>query len=294
MNARTAKSLGTVLGVVMSAAFLWLIWGWWSFSGLYRLLAHLELQIFGSFGAISTFALGVVLIGSLATVAYQPLLRNQRQAGLIQRRSPADAKAMTERAMAKLALGGGVLALVVTLAAAGLLYRDSQRRAVTAELNLSSPAHLASGVGRVRLIGFTEQKLLVDIQSKQTPGVTVDSTAYMAVVGPDWRPGTPVPVVVQGSPGLGVPSNILSAAAPNQKVPFDLASGVVRSITSGFAADLLAERGAIVDSHTVFLDTRPHAERDVLLPVVILGGLLTVLGIAGGLMARRSMGKGPS
>jgi hypothetical protein len=289
MNDRTVNSLVTVLDVAMSAAFLWLIWGWWSFSGLYRLLAHLELQVFGSFGAISTFVLGVVLIGGLAGVAHKPLLRVRQRAGLIQRRSPADAKAMTKRAMAKLALGGGALALVVTLAAAGLLYRDSQRSAVTAELNLSSPAPLPAGVGRVRLIGFTEQNLLVVVENKQTPGVTVDSTAYMAVVGPDWRPGTPVPVVVQGSPGLGVPSNILSAAAPDQKVPFDLSSGVVQSITSGFAADLLAERGAIVDSHTVFLDTRPDAERDALLPVVILGGLFAVMGVAGGLMTRRSI-----
>ena len=123
----------------MIAAFLWLIWGWWSFSGLYRLLAHLQLSTFGSFGAISTFALGVALIGVIVTVAFQPLIQIRRQAGLIQRRSPAAAKAMTERATMKVALGGGAIALIVTLAAGTLLYRDSQRDTVSAELNLSRP-----------------------------------------------------------------------------------------------------------------------------------------------------------
>lgn len=112
----------------------------------------------------------------------------------------------------------------------------------------------------------------------------------MAVVGPDWRPGKPVPVVVQGSPGLGLPSINRYAAEPSKKIPFDLPSGFLRSFSSGFAADLLAERGALIDSQTLFLDTRQDAERDVLLPVVILGGLVAVLGIAGGLYARRSLG----
>lgn len=63
----------------------------------------------------------------------------------------------------------------------------------------------------------------------------------------------------------------------------------MRSFSSGFEDDLLAERGAPVDRHTLVLDTRPDAERDVLLPVVILGGLVAALGIAGGLYARHSL-----
>ena len=274
----------------MIAAFVWLVWGWWSFSDLYRLLAHLQLSVFGSFGAISTFALGVALIGGITTVAFQPSIRYQRQAGFIKRRSPAVAKAMTERAMMRIALGGGVVALVVTLAAGALLLRDTQRDTVSAELNLSQPKSLTPpGAGHIRLIGFTKPDLLIDVESKQTPGVTVTSTAYMAVVGPDWLPGKPVPAIVQGSPGLGLPGVTRATAESGEKIPFDLPAGYVRSFSSGFAADLLAERGAPVDSHTLFLDTRPDAERDVLLPVVVLGSLIAALGIAGGLHARRSL-----
>lgn len=290
MNERTSRQLGNVVGVATIAALLWLIWGWWSFSGLYRLIAHLQLSVFGSFGAISTFALGVALMGGIVTAAFQPLIRNQRQAGQIQRRSPAVAKAMAERAMTKVALGGGAIALVVTLAAGALLYRDAQRISVFGELNLSQPESLPPpGAGRIRLIGFTRPDLLINVESKQIPGVALTSTAYMAIVGPDWRPGKPVPVVVQGSPGLGLPSVTRATAETGERIPFDLPSGFVRSFSSGFADDLLAERGAPVDRHTLFLDTRPDAERDVLLPVVILGGLVAALGIAGGLYARHSL-----
>ena len=58
---------------------------------------------------------------------------------------------------------------------------------------------------------------------------------------------------------------------------------------SGYAADLLAQRGAIVDRQTLVLDTRPDAERDALLPVAVLGGLVAALGIFGGLVKRRSL-----
>ena len=273
----------------MIVAFLWLVWGWWSFSGLYKLLAHLQLSFFGSFGAISTFALGVALICGITTAAFQPLIRYQRHARLIKRPSPAAAKAMTESVMMRIALGGGVVALVVTLAAGALLIRDGQRDTVTAELNLSQPKSLPPGAGHIRLIGFTRPDLLIDVESKQTPGMTVTSTAYMAVVGPDWLPGKPVPAVVQGSPALGLPDFTRATTKSGEKIPFDLPTGYLRSFSSGFAADLLAERGALVDSRTLFLDTRSDAERDVLLPVVILGSLVAVLGIAGGLYTRHSL-----
>lgn len=292
MNERTSRLLGNVLGVAMIAAFLWLVWGWWSFSGFYKSMARLQLSIFGSFGAISTFALGVALIGGITTLAFQPLIRSQRQAGLLKRRSPAVAKAMTERAMMRIALVGGVVALIVTLAAGAVLFRDTQRDAVFAAVNLSQTKSLPPpGAGHIRLIGFTTPNLLIDVESKQTPGVTVTSTAYMAVVGPDWIPGTPVPAVVQGSPQLGLPDVTRGTTKSGEKIPFDLSTGYVRSFSSGFAADLLAERGAPVDSHTLFLDTEPDAERDVLLPVVILGCLVAVLGLAGGLHARHSLNR---
>ena len=291
MNERTSRWSGNVIGAATIAAFSWLVWGWWSFSGPYRLLAHLELSIFGNFGAISTFALGVVLIGGLATLALRPSLRRQRQAGSIQRRSPAVAKAMTERAIVTIALGVGACALVVALAAGGLLYRDAQRDAVPAELDLSSGRPLPPGAGRIRLLGFTRQAMSIGVESRQTPGVSATSTAYMAVVGPGWRPGQPVPVVVQGSPGLGLSGISGSSPEPGEGVPFDLASGFVRSFMSGYAADLLAQRGAIVDRETLVLDTRPDAERDALLPVVVLGGLVAALGIFGGLIKRRSLAR---
>ena len=196
---------------------------------------------------------------------------------------------MTERALVKLALGGGVVALLAALAAGSLLYRDAQRDAVSAVLDLSSPQPLPPGAGRIRLIGVTRPTLLVDIESKQTPGTSVSSNGYMAVVGPGWRPGMPVPVVVTGSPGLGLPGTTRPDAEPGATVPFDLPAGYVRGFTSGYATDLLSERGAVVDARTLFLDTEQDAERNALLPVVILGGLLGALGIAGGLWTRRSI-----
>ncbi len=292
--AKTHMSSGTIrwaenaVGTVMFAALAWLVWGWWSFSGLYRLLAHLELAIFGSFGAISTFALGVVFICGLAGLAFRPLFRLRGQSRPVQAPSAAAIKASTERAAMTLAMSGGALSLAVTLAAGGLLLRDARRDAASAVLDLSSSRTLPAGAGHVRLVGFTKRDLLVEVDRKQTPGVGVTSTAYMAVVGPDWRPGRPVPVIVQGSPRLGLSSMGQAVPRRDALLPFDLPSGYVRSWTSGFAADLLAGRGAAVDGNTLILDTEQEAERDVLLPVVLLGGLLAAFGIGGGLVLRHS------
>ena len=56
----TAKRVETVIGSIFAAAFLWLIWGWWSFTGLYRLVALMVLAIFDSYGVITTFILSYV------------------------------------------------------------------------------------------------------------------------------------------------------------------------------------------------------------------------------------------
>ena len=287
MNKRALDWVGNAIAVAMLASFVWLIWGWFTFSGLYGLVARLQLKIFGSFGAISTFAIGCVVIGGIGTVAMTPLIRRQRQAGVIRPRSRAEVKAMSERAVMKLLLGGGAVALLVSLAAGALLYRDGRRDARSARLDLDSPQPLPAGAGNIRLLGWTRPELAVDIESKQTPGVDVTSTAYMAVVGPGWRPGAPVPVIVQGSPGIGLP-HVSTSSDSGSNVRFDLPSGFVRSLTSGFATYLLAQRGAIVDSNTLILDTRPDAERYVLLPVAALGGLLAAFGLAGGALMHAS------
>ena len=288
VSSRAVRWAENAVGVLMFAALAWLAWGWWNFSGLYRLLAHLQLAVFGNFGAISTFALGVVLICGLAGLAFRPLLRLRARSRPAQARSATEIKASNQRAAITMALGGGALALAVALAAGGVLLRDARRDAASAVLDLSSSGTLAAGTGHVRLIGYTRPDLLVAVDHKQTPGVAITSTAYMAVVGPNWRPGQPVPAIVQGSPGLGMSGTRQPVNRADDLVPFDLPSGYVRSWTSGFAADLLARRGAAVDGNTLILDTDPEAERNVLWPVVLLGGLLAAFGIGGGLVLRRS------
>lgn len=288
MSPRIAKRLEDALGVLLLGMLLWLIWGWWSFSGPYRLIARLELKVFGAFGAVSTFALGAFIIGLVATFASRPLSRIRLASKpQLPRRSPAEAKLIAERALSKFLLVAGSMGLAVTLFGAVGLFNESHRSKAITTLDLSTPRELPPDAALIRLIGYTRAPLTVGVEIKESTHLSTEHQAFMAVVGPSWKRGDRVPVIVQGSPALGLSTRHDGSSSPEDPVPVLLPIAVRVSTTSGFASDLLADHGAIVDSHTVILDTDLGGVHQRLLNLVMIGGLSGLVGVGIGLFGIR-------
>ena len=107
----------------------------------------------------------------------------------------------------------------------------------------------------------------------------------MAVAGPHWLPGQPIPVIVQGSPseGLNVPTGVLSERG--RVLSVKLPVSMLRSTTSGFARYLLERNGAVADAHTIVLDTGLDSARSQLWSVFAVSLLIAVVGLGMGLFS---------
>lgn len=278
MSTRTVRIFENTLII---AGTLWIIWSWWSFTGIYRLIAIAELRLFGSFGTIMTFLLSIVIM-TLLLAGIMALL--QRVSGtkppVQRRRSPDEVKIIMDALALRGALLLGVAALAVTLVSGYGIWRYYRNLPNIATFNLSSPVPLPPNTGAVHLRGFTKPELLVGIVTKNTPGVDSNETKYMAIVGPGWKRGQVVPIVVQGSPGLGLRGQS-GTAALQTSLPYLLEKGSIRSTSSGFAAYLLERAGAPTNGETLFLDTDADAERNLLFTIC---GLAAVLSLTGFLM----------
>ncbi len=288
MDSRTANRVGNVVLGLFVAALLWLIWGWWSFTGLYRFIAVLSLRLFGSYGVFSTFLTGFVALALSFFGFAAPLIRRNAPPvtkGLAPTRAQAEATAW--RGMGRVMLVAGCIALLLTLGAVAGLIRDSHRNQSVVTLDLASPAPLPPGTDLVHLIGNSRSEWIVSVERKQTPGVDTSSDGYMAVVGPNWQPGQPVPVIVQGSPsaGLDVPTGVLEERGRLLHVKLPVA--MVRSTTSGFAEYLLERNGASSDAHTIVLDTDLNGARSQLWSVFAVSLLVAVVLLPLGLFTAR-------
>lgn len=294
MDPRTAKRVEDMIGYSFLAAFLWLIWGWWSFSGLYRLIALIELKLFGSYGVIITFAAGIVGL-AVAMLLILKLLQPFGVSAVTRgpRPTPAEAKAKVECGMGKFMLAVGALALIVVVTAAAGLIRDSHRNATIAILDLSSPSPLPPGTDLVRLIGFSRPELIAGVETRQTPGVDTSSESFMAVVGPHWQAGETVPVIVQGSPALGLNETTVQLEERGRVLPVRLPIAIVRSTTSGFAEYLLERNGARTDAHTIVLDTDLNSVRSRLWTVFALSLLVALVGLGIGSFTLRAPSQQP-
>ncbi len=177
MDKKTATRLENVL---VAAAFLWLIWSWWSFSGIYRLVAIAELSIFGAFGAVITFFLSAVI--TMIFMGFVLKLVN-KVTGTVpappRRLPPAETKAKMQVVLQRGALLLGSVALIVTLVSGFGLWRFYQNNSSVVTLDLTSPQPIPPGTGIVRLVGFTRPELLVGISTKSTPGNGSNATDYM-------------------------------------------------------------------------------------------------------------------
>ena len=208
MQPTTAKRVETVISSIFAAAFLWLIWGWWSFTGLYRLVALMALAIFDSYGVITTFILSYVGLAFVMLLTFRLL----RPLGLFVPNKPhspvtenakAETKQKVEIRLSRFMIGVAAVSLIVFFASVVGLVSDSHRNSTVVTLDLASPAPLPVGTALVRLVGFSKPELIVGVSTKQTPGVDTSSESFMAVVGPHWHRGETVPVIVQGSPHSG-------------------------------------------------------------------------------------------
>ena len=275
----------TVENWIVGLVLLWLFWCWWSFSGVYRLAALAELRVFGSFGAISTFLLSFVILCALMVAVLKLIeLMSGGKPAAVRRPTPEEVRVKTEQLARRAAMLLTAVSLLVTLFCALGLWRFYHRTEI-ATLDLSSPAPLPERAGYVRLIGFTRPEFVVGVSTKSTGDLRSDDDDYMAIVGREWTPDKPVPVVVKGFPAEGIDDPGFERAAPGTTVAYLLPKGVIRSTHSGFAEYLLSRRGANVDRHTIYLDTQLTDERDLLF--IVLGFSCLFLGL-GALAIRRS------
>ncbi len=264
------------------------MWGWWTFTGMYRWIGILSLRFFGSYGVFSTFLTGFVLLG-IVFFGLASWLFRQSVTPNIKRVLPtrAEAEVTAWRGIGKVMLVVGRIALLLTLVAVARLIRDSQRNPAVVTLDLASPQPLPPGTDLVRLIGLSRSEWITGVESRHTPGLDISSEGFMAVVGPGWKSGQAVPVIVQGSPsaGLDVPAGVLEERGRLLQVTLPVA--MVRSATSGFAQYLLERNGAPSDAHTIILDTDFNAARSQLWSVFAVSLLVAVVLLPFGLFAAR-------
>jgi len=185
-------------------------------------------------------------------------------------------------------MGVAAVSLIVFLASVVGLVSDSHRNSTVVTLDLASPAPLPVGTALVRLVGFSKPELIVGISTKQTPGVDTSSESFMAVVGPHWHRGETVPVIVQGSPALGIEERRVDPEEQGREIKINLPVSVVRTTTSGFAEYLLARNGAKSDAHTLILDTDLKSVRSRLWTVFALSLMVALVGLVVGSLGSRA------
>ena len=118
MDPRTANRLGNLFIALFAVALLWLVWGWWSFTGLYRFIAVLSLRFFGSYGVFSTLLMGLALLEAVFFAVATPVIRRTPPSPA-KRPLPtrAEAEAKVWRGFGRAALVAGCVALLITLGA---------------------------------------------------------------------------------------------------------------------------------------------------------------------------------
>jgi hypothetical protein len=307
-----------ILGKFLLFAFFALALGYcgysaYSYTGLYRLGAELQIHYFNAYDEKITFF--ATLLCSFAIVGV-PLLALEKFLGLnteatqqeLNKSDDEQREVDRKRRTAAFLAVVGVVALLAAGVAGWLAYAEAEAPVVVADIDLAKAADRTPTTGHARLAGIVLPDQTLTLETETGSQITGNHTAtesFIPVVPPGWRQGQPVTYFMQlrgvkflkpaGSDGF-VP---LTPTTPPFAVKTEegvlLADGL-----PGAIAELYRRNGMVLAATTAVFDRDTRAEETHYSGVAIFAGMfaLTCLFTAGlfaiVLRRRRSVGRGAS
>lgn len=254
------------------AAALYVGYAWYTYTGLYRLAAELQMQMFGAYSLKMTFlAPFVVLMIPGAVIARVFGLRRKpvRGAGAAASSSSA-ASSSPPTGMALI----GVLLLVVATGAGWLGYQKSVETQRIESVDLSQNGKPAST--HVVMTGVARTEYILKFETTGGGTTTIDN--YVPLTPAGWRRGDPLvyflktDATVYFPPQGGRYSEYAQATPPFQMTTQPAV--LVRNALPGPIADIYRKHDIALADTPIVLDLNPGAEAAPYLVTMGLAGLV--------------------
>jgi hypothetical protein len=226
-----AMTVRNYLQVWSAACLAYVCYGWWTYTGLYRLLAEWQLSMFDEYELKATF------VGALAVLVLPAVILAKRL-GL---REPAPSSASPERIM--------LIAFVAMAAGAGWYVYSTLTEQVTIEafraFDLSKSN--APPSDRVVMTGIAHPEYQVDFGSPRRPD------HYVPVTAADWTRGDPLIYFVRIRAG----DDPLSEGGGQTPFPLTRGGTLVTGGLPGPVVELYRRDGVALAPAPVLLDPFP-------------------------------------
>jgi hypothetical protein len=254
-----------VVWMCYAAVVVYIGYSWYTYSGLFRLIAEWQLANFESYSLkVTLLGLAVALITPVAVVA-----RVLGGPDL-----PSETTRMTQALKTpSVAALVGVVLLAVGGGAGWLGYQKSQEIITYEFVNLS--AGQAPSSNHAVMTGIAHTEYLLQFELKRRSSTTVDN--YFPLASSGWRRGEPFVYFVKTNAAAYLPQNggppvMISGRTP----PFQMTTEKALLVRNGLPGPVgEAFRKSITLAETpIVLDMNPNADFEVFWIIAIIGGLM--------------------
>jgi hypothetical protein len=276
-NPRTRVHQALII-VYFVLVFGYPMYGWMTYSGLYRWLAEFELAHFGSYYAGYTFMAAFFMLlfgGMLVVAAADRALRLARgePARIAVPRAPAPQVAKPQigtRGLVIVALVGIVVGTV-----AGLLgYRKSQETYAFEPLNLADGNQPRSS--HVELTATAAPSMQIQYIEKTT-GET-RTTVFIPLLPPQWHQGVPIVYFLRPHSAYYVgPNGTFPLSEESRAFHIQQQGVLMRNDIPGVVTTAYEKRGIKLGTPPIVLDTDTRADLDVYWIIAIMAGLMGLI-----------------
>jgi hypothetical protein len=281
-NRRTRVNQALII-VYFAFVFGYPMYGWITYSGLYRWLAEFEMAHFGGYYAGYTFMAAFFTLlfgGMLVAVAAERALRLVRgePARIAAPRAPAPRAPAPKVANPQIGTRGLLIMALVGIVVgtvAGLLgYRKSQ------ETYAFEPLNLADGIqprsSHVELTGTAAPSMQIQFIEKTT-GET-RTTVFIPLLPPQWHQGVPIVYFLRPHSDYYVgPNGTFPLSEESRAFHIQQQGVLMRNDIPGVVTTAYEKRGIKLGTPPIVLDTDTRADLDVYWIIAIMAGLMGLI-----------------
>jgi hypothetical protein len=270
MRAMLKKGFGLLLAVGGPAWFAYVIYGWITYTGVWRWLAEWELQRFGSYGDKETLL--TLIVGPIIVMAAPVWVIDRLRPGTFDAPNPVR---VVPAANSSFSVGKmlGIIAGVALLvgSAAGFIGYQKSQTPVTFET-----VDLAQGGGphsrHVALAGIARTDAIVVLE-KTLNGSKSEET-YLPVTPPNWHKGDPVSFFLMPR-GNGYAGNggFQFYQAGTRPFAIQQTGTVFSDGLPGLVRTEFERRGVVMASEVFVLDTKVDADLEIYFGIAFASGL---------------------
>jgi hypothetical protein len=254
-----------------AAAVLYVGYAWYTYTGLYRLAAELQMQMFGAYSLKVTFLAPLVVLmipGAVIERVFGLRRKPVRGAGTAAASSAASSIAPTGMALI------GVLLLVVATGAGWLGYQKSATRFESVDLSQNGkPAST-----HVVMTGVARTEYILKFEKAAGGAVTIDN--YVPLTPSGWRRGDPLVYFLKTNATVYFPSEGGKYSEYAQATPpFQMTTQpaiLVRNALPGPIADIYRKHNIALADAPIVLDLNPGADAE---PYLVTTGLAGLVGL---------------